>query len=75
MEISPSEGAVGGVLDLTVQSPPRAPPAPLDQKAKKGGKGGSSGPPNDQKSDISKKNPNKNPPYQSAKSKVDSHRK
>ena len=55
METSPSGGAVGGVLDLTVQSPPRAPPAPLDQKAKKGVKGGSSGPPKDQKSDVSKK--------------------
>ena len=75
MEISPSEGAIGGALDLTVQSPPRAPPAPLDQKAKKGVKGGSSGPPKDQKSDVSKKNPNNKPPYQSAKSKVDSHRK
>ena len=75
METSPSEGAVGGVLDLTVQSPPRAPPAPLDQKATKGVKGGSSGPPKDQKSDVSKKNPNNKPPYQSAKSRVDSHRK
>ena len=61
MEISPSEGAIGGALDLTVQSPPRAPPAPLDQKAKKGVKGNSSGPPKDQKSDVSKKTLTTNP--------------
>ena len=75
METSPSGGAAGGVLDLTVHTPSHTPPAPLDQKAKKGVKGSSSGPPKDQKSDVSKKNPSNKPPYQSAKSKVDSHRK
>ena len=75
METSPSEGAVGGVLDLTVLTPTHTSSASLDQKVKEGTKGSSSGPPKDQKSDVSIKKQPKPPPYQSAKSKVDSHRK
>ena len=80
MEASPSLGAVGGAMDLTVLTPPsHVPPAPPDQVVKEGVKAGSSDPQKDQKGDVSKKKNSGNRPcpksFKDVKSKTDSGRK
>ena len=80
MEASPSLGAVGGAMDLSVLTPPsHVPPAPPDQVVKEGVKDGSSDPQKDQKGDVSRRKNNGNRPcpksFKDVKSKTDSGRK
>lgn len=79
-ETSPSRGAEGGAMDLSVQTPSNVPRAPPDRRVKEGAKDGSSDLSNDQGSDVSRLKKGYRPgpkssKFENVKSKIDSGKK